>query len=336
MSASARGELARARSLDYARAGRKARTSMLDEFIASTGVNRKTAIVLLSNPPSAKGRPRGRRKKRYGVDVAAAVELLWATTGYVCSKRLAPFLSELAAMVQEAGEWGFSDSVMVKLGSISASTCERLLRPHKASRRMKGRSMTKPGSMLKAQIPVRTWADWSEKEPGYCEMDLVHHCDDDTSGEYLHTLTITDVATCWTEILALKNRSQFVVECGTASMVCRIVKGCCSQAPWNSRFRLPRTRQSVHQYLQMTFVGFVDFERYFQQKALVPVEVPIRPSEILHQVVNGACHIQLAVRVRTPVAAGVQQGGHGMEGGDVMFRQVDLKWVHRVHSQLRS
>lgn len=208
--------------MDYARAGRKAKTALLDEFVASTGVNRKTAIGLLSHPPPARARPRGRRRKRYGVDVAAAVEMLWATTGYVCSKRLAPFLLELAQMMLQAGEWGFSDSVLVKLGSISASTCERLLRPHRASHRMKGRCMTKPGSMLKAQIPVRTWADWSEKEPGYCEMDLVHHCDDDTSGEYLHTLTVTDVATGWTEILALRNRSQLVVECGIGSMASRL------------------------------------------------------------------------------------------------------------------
>jgi len=208
--------------LDYARAGRKAKTAMLDEFVAATGVNRKTAIGLLTNPPPARARPRGRRKRRYGTDVAAAVELLWATTGYVCSKRLAPFLLELAEMMREAGEWGFSDSVMGKLPSISASTCERLLRPHKASRRVKGRCMTKPGTMLKAQIPIRTHADWVESEPGYCEMDLVHHCDQDTSGEYLHTLTVTDVATGWTELQALKNRSQHTVECGIKSMASRL------------------------------------------------------------------------------------------------------------------
>lgn len=79
--------------------------------------------------------------------------------------------------------------------------------------------MTRPGSMLKSQIPVRTWADWTETEPGYCEMDLVHHCDNDTSGEYVHTLTVTDVLLGWTAMRALKNRSETTVKCGVDSIV---------------------------------------------------------------------------------------------------------------------
>lgn len=82
--------------------------------------------------------------------------------------------------------------------------------------------MTRPGSMLKAQIPVRTWADWSETEPGYCEMDLVHHCDNDTYGEYIHTLTVTDVVLGWTELQALKNRSERTVAGGVDSIKLRL------------------------------------------------------------------------------------------------------------------
>lgn len=222
MSSQSIGELARSRSLSYARSSRKRRSAILDEFVAATGVKRKTAICLLGKPPPVKARPRGRPVKRYGSDVAAALEMLWALDGYICCKRLVPALPLLIELVMAEGAWGFSVEVRDKLLKISVSTCERLLRPHKSAFRPAGRCMTKPGSMLKSQIPVRTWADWLETEPGYCEMDLVHHCDNDTYGEYAHTLSVTDVVLGWTEIQALKNRSERTVECGVDSIRTRM------------------------------------------------------------------------------------------------------------------
>ncbi len=217
MSVSGRRELARSRSAAYLKAPKARKSAMLDEFVAATSVNRKTAMFLLRNPPAVKAKSRGRPKKRYGTDVAAALEMLWALTGYICSERLVPFLPGLVEMVLAEGAWGFSQEVQAKLGKISVSTCDRLLRPHRTGHRC-GQSLTRPGTMLKSQIPIRTWADWSETEPGYCEMDLVHHCDNDTSGEYLHTLTITDVLLGWTEIRALKNRSETTVRTGVESI----------------------------------------------------------------------------------------------------------------------
>ena len=218
MSVKGIGELARSRSLEYLRSSRSRKGAILDEFVAATGVKRKTAIVLLRKPPTVGPRPRGRPGKRYGSDVAAALEMLWATNGYLCSKRLVPSLALLVELIEAEGTWGFSEDVKAKLLKISVSTCERLLRPHKAAFRPVGRCMTKPGSLLKSQIPVRTWADWSETEPGYCEMDLVHHCDNDTYGEYLHTLSVTDVLLGWTEIQALRNRSERTVALGVDSI----------------------------------------------------------------------------------------------------------------------
>ena len=211
MSASARGELARARSKEYLESDRGAKSALLDEFVAATGVNRKTAMRLLNEPPLIAVRPRGRPKKRYGTDVAAALELLWPLTGYACSKRLAPFLPSLIGMLESSRECPFSDSVKAKLCSISPATCDRLLWPARKGSRPRGRSLTKPGSLLKAQIPIRTHADWLEQEPGFFEADLVHHCGDSSAGQYLHTLTLTDVETGWTEIAGLVNRSQTTV-----------------------------------------------------------------------------------------------------------------------------
>jgi hypothetical protein len=150
------------------------------------------------------------------------LEWLWAANGYLCSKRLVPSLPLLIELVEAEEAWGISAEVKEKLLKLSVSTCERLLRPHKAAFRSSGRCMTRPGSLLKSQIPVRTWADWIETEPGYCEMDLVHHCDDDTYGEYLHTLTVTDVSLGWTETQALKNRSERIVASGVDSIRARL------------------------------------------------------------------------------------------------------------------
>jgi hypothetical protein len=211
MSASARGELARARSRDYRRADRRTKSAILEEFVAATGVARKTAMGLLKEPPPERPRPRGRPGKRYGKDVASALELLWPLTDYACSKRLVPFLPSLIGMLESSGEWRFRDEVREKLLSISPATCDRLLWPARGSSRPKGRCLTKPGSLLKAQIPIRTHADWVEQEPGFLEADLVHHCGFTVVGEYLHTLTLTDVETGWTEIAGILDRSQTTV-----------------------------------------------------------------------------------------------------------------------------
>jgi hypothetical protein len=228
MSASARGELARARSPQYRRADRKGKTAILDEFVSATGVARKTAIGLLACPPAKKQPPRGRPKKRYGPDVQAALEILWAVSGYLCSKRLVPGLPLLLGMMEAHKETLWTQATKEKLLKLSTATCDRLLRARRKSFAPRGRCMTKPGTLLKSQIPIRRWDDWTETEPGYCEGDLVHHCDNDVSGEYLHTLTITDVLLGWTEIEALRNRSEVTVKCGIESIRSRLpypVKG---------------------------------------------------------------------------------------------------------------
>lgn len=222
MSSQSIGELARSRSLDYARSSRKRKGAILDEFVAATGVRRKTAITLLRDPPPVTPRPRGRPKERFGADVRAALELLWAASGHMCSKRLVPGLPGIIAMMEVHKESLWSEQTREKLLKLSPSTCDRLLRTKRKSFLPVGRCMTKPGSMLKSQIPIRTWSDWSDEEPGFCEMDLVHHCEFDTSGEYLHTITITDVVLGWTENEALRNRSEKSVELAVESIRSRM------------------------------------------------------------------------------------------------------------------
>ena len=100
MSSQSIGELARSRSLDYAGSPRKKKSAILDDFVSATGVGRKTAIPLLRDPPPIKPRPRGKPKARYGADVRAALELLWAASGHMCAKRLVPGLPGIIALME--------------------------------------------------------------------------------------------------------------------------------------------------------------------------------------------------------------------------------------------
>ena len=114
-----------------------------------------------------------------------------------------PFLSELVPKLQEYGELKVSSQTSRALCELSASTIDRVLRPYFDTGGRLGLSTTKPGSLLKASILIRTFADWNEDQPGFLEMDLVAHCGESTEGFYLNTLSTFDIATGWVECRAV-------------------------------------------------------------------------------------------------------------------------------------
>ena len=120
---------------------------------------------------------------------------LWKLLDYLCGKRLVGALAETIEALERHGELKLSDELRHKLLSISAATINRLLASEKKKLRLKGRSLTKPGSLLRQQIPIRTFADWDEARPGFVEMDLVAHEGGNASGDFAYTLDLTDVAT---------------------------------------------------------------------------------------------------------------------------------------------
>jgi hypothetical protein len=123
-------------------------------------------------------------------------------------KRLAPFLPEMVTRLRACGELLIDDRTAALLTSMSAATIDRRLAADRKKMQLKGRSGTKPGSLLKSQIPIRTWADWDDARPGFVEIDLVGHEGGEPSGDFCHTLDVTDVATGWTEVRAVKNKAQ--------------------------------------------------------------------------------------------------------------------------------
>jgi hypothetical protein len=203
-------ELAEALRPRYAKARRSEKSKILDEFVEVTGFHRKAAIRRLRRVRRRSGKRRG-RPRVYTPDVVAALRSVWEVCGRICSKRLAPFLPEAVALLGREGKIVVPADVRERLIRMSPATIDRLLAKHRQGE-ARGRCTTKPGTLLRSQVPVRTFADWTDTRPGFLEIDLVAHCGDTTAGEFVHTLSAVDVATGWFEPVALVNRSQQTVE----------------------------------------------------------------------------------------------------------------------------
>jgi hypothetical protein len=139
------------------------------------------------------------RPPKFGPEVVAALTVCWTVLGMPAGKRLAPMLAELVAVLRHFGELAIDEDTAALLVSMSAATIDRRLAGERAKYQLRGRCTTKPGSLLKSQIPVRTWADWNDAQPGFVEIDLVCHDGGNPAGPHAFTLTVTDIATGWTE-----------------------------------------------------------------------------------------------------------------------------------------
>jgi len=190
--------------LRYRKAGRKLKTKILDEFCAVCGYQRKYAINLLWEPfrrSKPKARPRG-CKSIYKIEsVLNPLKTIWLATNQICSKKLKVALP-LWLPFYANGYGDLSSDVVNKLLKISPATIDRLLKPIKAKYKSKGLCGTKPGSLLKNQIPIRT-DNWDIDKPGFCEADTVAHCGNSLSGDFVWSLTLTDIYSGWTENRAL-------------------------------------------------------------------------------------------------------------------------------------
>ena len=190
----------------YYRSNKLEKKKILDEFVEVTGYHRKAVIRLLLKEPKPKGKPLG-RPGRYN-QVVEPLRVIWEASDRLCSKRLKPFLPEMIQVLRQKGELKINADIEAQLMKLSPATIDRLLESVRQVGGRKPLSTTRPGSILKNSIPIRTFADWQENRPGFLEIDTVAHCGERLEGFYLNTLCGVDVASGWTECIAVWGKWQ--------------------------------------------------------------------------------------------------------------------------------
>lgn len=220
LSMATRQAITKAQAARYRSGSRAVKTEILDSVCAVTGFNRDYARRALTQALRPRVvRPGAPRPPKYDARVVAALEKCWAVENAPAGKRLAPVLRELVPVLRRWGEPDIDEDTAALLIGMSAATIDRRLAPARSRLVLKGRSHTKPGSLLKSRIPMRTWADDDENTPGYVEIDLVGHEGGNPRGEFCFTLTVTDIATGWTENRTVRNKAQVHVVAAIADVV---------------------------------------------------------------------------------------------------------------------
>ena len=194
----------------YRKATRRERSQLLDEMVVITGLHRKSLTRLMNSTLERKPRSK-ERGKTYDTEVSNAIRVIAASLDYPCAERLTPNLPWLAKHLAAHGELEVSDLLLLLLEQISISTVERRLKTMRQDQPRLARRRPRPANSLLREVPMGR-IPWDVGEPGHFETDLVHHCGISSSGEYVHTLQMVDVATGWTETRAVLGRSYVVME----------------------------------------------------------------------------------------------------------------------------
>ena len=198
----------------YAKAGRAERSALLTEMAAVTGLHRKSLLRLMHGPTMERAPKRLRLRRRvYGAAVADAVRLVWESLDYVCAERLTPALLPTAQQLARWEELALTAVTEARLATISRATVQRLLQGFQQDTPKLPRRKPQPPNRLLRQVPMERLS-WAAQAPGSFETDLVHHSGPVTAGEYVHTLQLVDIATGWSERVAVLGRSQAAMEEG--------------------------------------------------------------------------------------------------------------------------
>jgi hypothetical protein len=189
----------------YQGSNKQEKKIILDEFCKVCNYNRKYAIRLLNKPVNKwqKRKKRGRKSKYDNKDFIKVLKIIWEATDYLCSKRLHAAIPIWLPYL-DSDRINITDEIKKDLLTISPSTIDRVLKKSRIKSK-KGLGGTKPGSLLKNQIPIKT-DNWDVNKPGFMEADTVAHCGNNLQGDFIWSLTMTDIITGWTENRAVWNK----------------------------------------------------------------------------------------------------------------------------------
>jgi hypothetical protein len=227
ISMGARREVLSAVAERYRSAGRVEKGRILDALCRTTGWHRKHAVRALHRPivgKAAETRAPRKRKPRYGVTIKDALTALWEASDRVCGKRLVAMIPTLVPALAQHGRLQLSEGEQAQLLTVSAATIDRMLGDVRVAAAGGRRRRAGFYSAIRREVPIRTFNDWKDPAPGFCEVDMVAHGGTSVAGSFIQTLTMVDVATGWTECLPLVNRD--------GSLVVEAIKRAQSLFPW--------------------------------------------------------------------------------------------------------
>ena len=210
----------------WPKATKAEKSAILDSLCQVNGWHRDHARKMMRRAVAGQVPGRARRSRApvytYSAEVIEALAICWAVLDGPAGKLLAPALPQLVPNLVAHGEVPDDPAIIDALLAMSAATIDRRLRPHRVGLvALKGRSMTRPGSLLKSSIPLKTWQEWSDTTPGFLEIDLVSHDGSDNNGHFHYTLDATDVATGWTEAITVAGKGERVVAAGLQQLQLR-------------------------------------------------------------------------------------------------------------------
>lgn len=200
--------------IQYQKSSKKKKGKIIDELVKNIGYHRKHAIRILSTIQKRnlwrKSTFKRARVSSY-LGIVKPLKELWMTSNYLCADRLHPFIPELLKVLLKYHEIEVDDNQKKLLLSVSRSTVGRLLSPVRREMFGKGKSTTRPGTLLKHQIPTQTYTPWDNQTPGFEEIDFVALCGESLKGDYVNIFDAIDIAVCWSELQGLMGKGRFAV-----------------------------------------------------------------------------------------------------------------------------
>ncbi len=223
-----RKAITKAQVAKYRKGTKSEKAAILDAVCATTGWHRDHArksmrLTLHPAAPPAARPPRAPRAPRltYHEDLIGVLVQCWAVLDGPCGKRLKASLPHTLDNVRRHGHVTVSDTDAKALLTMSAATMDRRLAPYRQGLIARGTSLTRPGSMLKNSIPMKTWHEWNDTLPGFLEIDLVGHEGGDNNGEFYYSLDAVDVATGWNEVITVRSKGERIVAAGLRELQLR-------------------------------------------------------------------------------------------------------------------